>query len=153
MKPIRAILPILLALAVFNQVAAQTEEAAIKEVIQTMFDGMREGDSSKVHSVFIDKVIMQTIAQNPQGQVMLKDGSLQNFLNSVGTPHDVVYDERVLSYKINVDGPMATVWTPYEFYAGERFSHCGVNSFQLLKQDSGWKIIYLIDTRRKEGCK
>jgi hypothetical protein len=40
----------------------------------------------------------------------------------------------------------------YKFYVGETFSHCGVNSFQLFKDKEGWKIIYLIDTRRKDPC-
>lgn len=119
-----------------------------------MFDGMRAGDSSMVHSVFIDEVLMQTIAANRQGEITLTTGSLANFLNAVGTPHDQVWDERILSYEIKTDGAMASVWTPYEFYAGERFSHCGVNSFQLMKGKDGWKIIYLVDTRRRgDACK
>ncbi len=47
---------------------------------------------------------------------------------------------------------MANAWTPYEFWYNGNFSHCGVNSFQLIKKDEKWKIIYLVDTRRKEGC-
>ncbi len=48
---------------------------------------------------------------------------------------------------------MANVWAPYEFYLNNDFSHCGVNSFQLFFDGIQWKIIYLIDTRRKQGCK
>jgi hypothetical protein len=47
---------------------------------------------------------------------------------------------------------MAAIWTEYSFYLGDKFSHCGVNSFQLFKDETGWKIIYIVDTRRKEGC-
>lgn len=132
---------------------AQTEKDEVKKAIQTMFDGMRAGDSSMVHSVFIDEVAMQTIAANRQGGMALTDGSLTDFLNALGTPHEQVWDERILSYEIKIDGAMASVWTPYEFYAGENFSHCGVNSFQLMKGAEGWKIIYLVDTRKREGCK
>jgi hypothetical protein len=48
---------------------------------------------------------------------------------------------------------MATAWTPYNFYFNGKFSHCGVNNFVLVKQDNGWKIQYIIDTRRRQGCK
>jgi len=41
------------------------------------------------------------------------------------------------------------VWTPYQFYYKEQYSHQGANSFQLVKGVDGWKIQYLIDTRRK----
>jgi len=47
---------------------------------------------------------------------------------------------------------MATVWAPYKFYYKGTFSHCGVDMFQLVRMKGGWKIVYLIDTRRKEPC-
>lgn len=148
-------LPImLLALIVgANKVSAQSEEEAIKKTIMTMFDGMRKGDSAMVHSVFEDKAIMQTIAANRSGKVVVNDGSLEGFLKAVGTPHDQVWDEKIEFSHINIDGPMASVWTPYEFHLGGNFSHCGVNSFQLYKGDNGWKIIYIVDTRRRDNCK
>lgn len=133
--------------------AQASEKKAVKKAIQTMFDGMRAADTSMIHSVFIDEVLMQTIAPNREGEMALRNGSLSDFLNALGTPHDQVWDERILSYEIKIDGAMASVWTPYEFYAGEKFSHCGVNSFQLMKGNDGWKIIYLVDTRKSKGCK
>jgi len=62
-------------------------------------------------------------------------------------------DERIVFETIRIDGPLASVWTPYNFYYEGKFSHCGVNSFQLVKINGEWKIQYLIDTRRKQGCK
>jgi hypothetical protein len=47
---------------------------------------------------------------------------------------------------------MASVWAPYKFYLGDKFSHCGVDVFQLMKTGDGWKIIYIVDTRRKGDC-
>jgi hypothetical protein len=49
-----------------------------------------------------------------------------------------------------VDGPLATAWMDYTFHVGERFSHCGVNAFQLFRSDDGWQIIQIADTRRSE---
>lgn len=130
----------------------RSEEQAIREVIAQLFNGMRAGDSSMVSDVFIEQAKMQSISVDPTGEVRLVDTSLSNFLKAVGTPHDEIWDERILDYEIQVDGAMASVWTPYQFYRGQNFSHCGVNSFQLAKMRSGWKIIYLVDTRRREGC-
>ena len=114
--------------------------------------GWRDGVAvGTVDLVFIDEVSMQTIVPK-RGVMSLVDGSLSGFLHSIGTPHDKVYDERIMDYLIKIDGPMASVWTPYKFYLGEQFSHCGVNSFQLMKKSEGWKIIYLVDTRRKDNC-
>ena len=51
-----------------------------------------------------------------------------------------------------MDGNLANVWVYYEFYAGDKFSHCGVDNFQLGRTDAGWKIILLADSRRRQGC-
>jgi len=57
--------------------------------------------------------------------------------------------EKLLDYKIQIDGPLAHVWTPYEFYVNGKLSHSGVNSFTLFKEKDAWQIIHIIDTRRK----
>ena len=67
-------------------------------------------------------------------------------------PSDQKWEEKILGYSVQVDGNMAHVWTPYEFWFNGDFSHCGVNSFQLFHDNGTWKIIYLIDTRRRQDC-
>jgi hypothetical protein len=67
-------------------------------------------------------------------------------------PDTLQIEERLLGYSIRVDGPLAQAWTPYEFYLQGDLHHCGVNSFQLFRDPEGWKIIYIIDTRRVIGC-
>jgi hypothetical protein len=53
---------------------------------------------------------------------------------------------------VHVDGPLAVVWTDYAFFAGQKFSHCGVDAFQLARTPAGWRIVALADTRKTEGC-
>ena len=50
---------------------------------------------------------------------------------------------------IQIDNKMASVWTLFKFYAGERFSHCGVNVFKLFKGKDEWKIFHLVDSKYK----
>lgn len=95
---------------------------------------------------------MQTVVAGENGST-LGSNSVADFVNRIATtPEDVNLDERILDYQIKVDGDLAAAWTPYEFYVNDQFSHCGVNSFQLVRTAEGWKISYIIDTRRKEGC-
>ncbi|MBY0541864.1 MAG: hypothetical protein K2P75_00555, partial [Sphingobacteriaceae bacterium] len=86
------------------------------------------------------------------GKAVVRTESVNNFIKSIGAPHPEKYDERIQFTKILIDANLASVWTDYKFYIGDKFSHCGVNSFQLFKGDDGWKIIYIIDTRRKDNC-
>ncbi|MDN4166592.1 nuclear transport factor 2 family protein [Cytophagales bacterium LB-30] len=132
--------------------AQQNEEEAVKQTIVTMFDAMRAGDSSLLATTFHPEMTLKSVGMNKEGQVQLRNENAKEFLKAVGTPHDIVWDERILSWEIRIDGPMATAWTEYQFYAGERFSHCGVNAFQLIKQNGKWTIFHIADTRRKEGC-
>lgn len=133
--------------ALWAQDAGQEE---VKTVIRQLFDGMRKGDSAAIRAVMGDKVIMQTIVDKKDGNFILADGSLEGFLKAVGTPHTDVWDERIEFGQVLIDANLASVWTPYRFFLGSKFSHCGVNSFQLFKSATGWKIVYLVDTRRKD---
>ena len=140
---------------VFCKLTAQTnpdEELAVKKTIEALFDGMRLGDSTKVHAVFSDQVQMFSVYENRKGEEKMKAGDLKDFLNAVGTAHEEIWDERIGAIKVRLDGRLAQVWTAYHFYLGEKFSHCGVNSFQLVKEEGHWKIVYLVDTRRTKDC-
>lgn len=129
------------------------DSAAINKLILTLFDGMREGDSAKVSKLFRKDVKMFSSFTTKEGERVLREGKLESFLNAIGTPHDEIWDERIWDTQITVDGSIAQVWTQYAFYAGSQFSHCGVDAFDLVKDASGqWKIIHLMDTRRKKNC-
>jgi len=137
--------------AAFAQTSV-TETTAVKQTIQLFFDGMRKGDSTLVRSTLAPGAVFHTIASSG-GATQLHPENPTEFVRAVGTPHKDVWDERITFDKVLIDANLASVWTPYEFYLGNTFSHCGYNSFQLVKLAAGWKIAHVIDTRRKEKCK
>ena len=132
---------------------AQTDEEKVKVPIIAMFDGMRNSDTTLMRSAFAPGAILQSIAKNKEGFISVRNESINDFVAFIGKPHTEVYDERITFDVIKIDADLAIAWTPYEFYVSEKFSHCGVNSFQLVRLNGAWKIQYIIDTRRKEGCK
>ena len=131
---------------------AQNETDAVKATVNRLFDGMRKGDSALLMQAFAPGAILQSVGRTREGATVVRTDSVAAFARQIGTPHTEVYDERIEFGAIHIDGNMASVWTPYKFYLGDKFSHCGVNSFQLVKLNGAWKIQYLIDTRRREGC-
>jgi hypothetical protein len=131
--------------------AQSNEEEAVKQAVNHLFAGMKNADSTLAGSAFSANSIMQTI-ENKDGKTTVRTEPVANFLKFIGSPHKEKFDERIVFTKILIDGPLASVWTDYKFYVDEKFSHCGVNSFQLVKGDKGWQIVYIIDTRRKDGC-
>ncbi len=132
---------------------AQNEEAEVKKTIESFFIGFHTQDSILIKSTLYNSAILQTIGKNREGTTTVITNNFTTFLkNIVGIPETMDFNEKITSYTIKVDGLMANAWTEYEFWVNGKFSHCGVNSFQLFKDNGKWKIIYLIDTRRKEGC-
>ena len=141
---------VLLTSVVFAQ---EDEKAKVKATINTFFEGFHKGDTILVKSVMMDKMLLQTTYKTKEGNNVLVSEESSKLMSAIANrPNDQKWDERLLTYNIQVDGLMAHVWTPYEFWFNDEFSHCGVNSFQLFNDNGHWKIIYLIDTRRQEGC-
>lgn len=124
--------------------AQKTAEDEVKESVEKLFAGMKNADTTMIKSVFADNAILQTITKNN----IVKTDKVQDFVNSISKLSKNDADEKIKFEAIHIDGSLASVFTPYEFYFKGKFSHCGANSFQLVKQNDMWKIQYLIDTRR-----
>lgn len=133
--------------------AQLNEKEEVKKAVQLFFEGFHNQDSTLIKSTTGSGIILQTIGRDKEGTSVVKTSDFNDFLKSiVSIPDSIKFQEKLLSYQIKVDGSMANAWTPYELWINDSLSHCGVNSFQLHKQDGTWKIIYLIDTRRREQC-
>ena len=143
---------LLTALLITGNINAQTAEDSIKAVINNLFAGMKNADAVLFKSSFGDSAIMQTISRSKDGKTIVINESLAEFANFVGQLKKDSADERIIFETVKVDGPLAIAWTPYSFYHNGKFSHCGVNSFQLVRFNGIWKIQYLVDTRRRQGC-
>lgn len=139
------------ALAAQAPSSGAAEREAVMAPIRRLFDGMRAGDSAMVRSAFVANPLFASAVVR-QGTPMLQVDSLDGFVRQIGTPHPEVYDERLRNEVVHVDGPLAVVWAEYAFYIGSRFSHCGVDAFQLVNTPQGWRIFAIADTRRRTGC-
>ena len=131
---------------------AQSSVDSVKKVINTLFTAMKTSDGVLLATCFSDSAIMQTIAKDRTGGALIRNEIIVDFINQVAGLPKGAADERIKYDVVKVDGPLAIVWTPYQFYYNGQFSHCGANSFQIVRLNGAWKIQYLIDTRRKEGC-
>lgn len=130
-----------------------SEEKAVKKTVDTFFEGFHARDSVVMKSVLAEDVVVQTIGKTKSGEVKMVREDVHKVLKGiVSIPLETTFQEVIHDYDIRIDGSMANAWTPYSFHMNGEFSHCGVNSFQLFNKNGEWKIIYLIDTRRKEGC-
>ncbi|MCC8425417.1 nuclear transport factor 2 family protein [Mucilaginibacter sp. UR6-11] len=132
--------------------AQQTAADAVKQTVNTMFTAMRKGDSTLLRSTFAKGIVFHSVGNKKDGSTVLTTENPDEFIKAVGTPHKGVWDERIVITDVKIDVALASVWAPYKFYLDDKFSHCGVDVFQLMKTAGGWKIIYIADTRRKDNC-
>ena len=128
--------------------AQNTSEKEIIKPIENLFNAMKSADSLGVKNAFSNSSIMQTFGKNQE----IRTDKVEDFAKQVGSSKVGDLDEKFTISKILIDGNMASVWVPYQFYYKGNFSHCGVNSFQLAKLNNEWKIQYIIDARRKDNC-
>ena len=135
-----------------GSIQGQSSVDSVKNTIGKMFFSMKSSDAKSLRECFADSAILQTIAKDKNGNTLIKNEQVADFIQVISTIPPNAADERITFDVVKVDANLAIAWTPYKFYLNGQFSHCGVNSFQLVRINNSWKIQYLIDTRRKQGC-
>ena len=51
------------------------------------------------------------------------------------------YEERLTDPAVEVDGPVAMVWSPYQFRIDGRLDHCGTDHFDLVREGNDWRVL------------
>lgn len=126
------------------------QEAAVKQTIEQFFEGFHQRDSLKMRAVCNPSLRLQSITTTQTKGTQLTEDPPARFFQSIASlPAALAIEERILSYSIQIDGAMAVAWTPYQFYINGKLSHEGVNVFTLYLEQGTWKIISIIDTRRR----
>lgn len=135
------------ALVVAPARAQSPEHDAAYAVLTQLFDAMRARDTTAMRARFVPNASMQTLGASVRFEPV--DGWLASVARA---PAGLVLDERLANPVVHIDGPLASIWVEYWFFAGERFSHCGFDAFLLTKQADTWRIFSVVDTRRTQGC-
>jgi hypothetical protein len=143
---------VLLTICFATKAFSQTDEEQIKATINRLFEGLNKSDTAKMRSTFSSGAQLQSVLKNKEGKVRIMIETIDSFMASIARPRKEVLEERIKFEMIKIDGDMASVWTPYGFFIDGKLSHCGVDSYQLAKIDGQWKIIFLVDTRRRQNC-
>jgi len=132
--------------------SSQSQEAQIRATIDKLFQSMYTRDTAALRSCFIPAAQLLTFKYDAQGHSRAKAEMLSDFIRGVALLSEEEIEERLIGWQCLVDEGIASVWTPYEFYFDGKFSHCGVNSFELIRVQGDWKISQITDTRRTKNC-
>ena len=131
---------------------ADSDEGAVMAPVQRLLAGIGARDAAMVASAELAEGGGATIVtENADGTRTVTRRSWAE-VNARFTPGPEKYAERLLDPVIETDGSVAVVWSPYVFYVDGKLHHCGMDHFDLVKTDGGWKIANLTWSSRTTGC-
>jgi len=145
----RFLLPSALALAAAAPLSAQTDDArAAVVVVEKMFDALARGDTAGMRATFVPEGrIVQTGTR--EGKAFYRVNSIDDFLRSIGSAAGRKLEEKIFEVESRVEDNLAVVWSRYDFFVDGAKSHCGVDSYQLIRVGAEWKLLHIVDTQQR----
>ena len=125
----------------FAQTVGKTSDdaAAIPDML---FAAMREKNAGKIADLFLPAGQLVAIDKPKDGKGLstTRVFTPDAFSKMIAGAQGGEFIEKMPEKDVKVSGDMATVSGRYTFYVGDKFSHCGTNTFHLVRTDAGWKI-------------
>lgn len=130
---------------------AQSPESAVIAAVQQLFDAMAARDTAAARAVLMPEGLFFAVLTGEGGEGMVSATPHTEFLARLATAQER-WLERMWEPQVLTHGPLAVVWTRYDFYRGDTFSHCGVDAFNLIRTAEGWRIASAAYTVERRGC-
>lgn len=131
-------------------IAETSDEKDAVATVQKTFDGMAAHDSAMIRATTLPDARLYSVRDQAAPAA---SRALDDFATQIGNMKGEVLERFTAAPSVSIRGRMAQVWGEYEFLHDGKFSHCGVDSFSLLKTAEGWKIATIVYTMETTGCK
>jgi hypothetical protein len=117
---------------------APAERDAVMKAMETFLSTMTARDIEGARTILVPQGRFHRVQIAKDKQTL---GSMSNeeFLAQLQASKQT-FRERIWNPEVRVHGPIATLWAPYDFWIDGKFSHCGVDAFEFVKTDEGWKV-------------
>ena len=140
MSLLRTFLALSIAIASTCSLPAQdvSDRDAVLKAMQVFFDTMTARDVEGARKILVPQGrfhAMDTSKPGSEPRSLPNEEYLAQLQQSKQTMR-----ERIWNPEVRVHGPIATVWAPYDFWIDGKYSHCGIDAFDLVKTSDGWKI-------------
>ena len=114
--------------------AQNNEERAVIAAAQAVFDAMEALDPEAFRNAMVPDGFLMAVRSETTRRTTRDDFAA----NIERQTRPMI--ERMWDPEVRIDGPVASVWAPYDFYLGAEFSHCGTDAFLLAKTPEGWRV-------------
>ena len=129
---------------------AGDDRAAVVVVVQRLFDAMARRDTIAARALLLPGASFVSIRGDTAG-ARPRTQSDTSFLRMLATGREALL-ERMWQPVVHVDGPVASVWTPYDFHTDGKWSHCGVDAVSLVRTAAGWRVTSIAYTVNRRDC-
>ena len=140
----------MIVVAIPQALSAQTDEEQVVAVAEALFDAMRSKDTAAIGRLMLPEARLMAVDETRSPGTVSFSGRDQFMVRIASS--DVELQERMWSPKVEIDGNIASIWTPYDFHRDGAFSHCGVDGFHMVRIGGDWRIGHITYNRRVEGC-
>lgn len=124
-------------------------ERSVVATVERLFEAMRTRDTAVISRLLAPELVLVSIG--PGGTRAHRTQTVPDFLLAIAASPEEL-SERMWSPEVRIDGPVATLWAPYDFHIGAQLSHCGHDAVQLINTSGRWIITGLTYTVRPAPC-
>ena len=147
----RSFLFVLAAVLSHHTFGQSDDEKLVRATAEQFFLAIETKDRALLESIMVPgslNISTQEL-QNDQAKITtLNYTSMIDLLTGAGNEKkERAWDETIL-----VQGHIAVYWAPYDFHVDQKFTHCGIDSFQLIKKEGRWLISNASWTRETLNC-
>lgn len=118
--------------------------------VNKLFDEMAAANAAGIIATGTPENQLVAIQKMRDGKTrisVIASDAFSKFFTKPGSVKEVMY-----APKVETSGDWAMVWGRYVFYADGKLSHCGINQFNLVRTDAGWKIANGASTIDPNDC-
>lgn len=143
------LLLVILAGQAFAQSSNDASHAAA--AVNKLFTEMANHNPEGIRAIYTPEAQLVAIDKRKDGtsttRVFTADSFSKLFAVKRGELKEDMYKPEV-----RIFGDLAMVWGRYVFFIDGKISHCGVNSFHLVRSGTEWKIANAASTIEPQGC-
>jgi ketosteroid isomerase-like protein len=117
------------------------DRTAVLAVADSALAAISRTDFVALTDLMLDSAVTFSAGErNGQFRTWFSSRATQRATSMTGT-----ITERGFKPEVHVSGPLAVVWMPYDLYLNGAWSHCGVDTFTMLRTaEGGWRIASLV---------
>jgi hypothetical protein len=126
------------------------EAAAVLAPIAALFTAFEAGDAAAMLRYVYPDGRVTASGVRGDGASTLRQQTWTQFADRIRP--DRAFQERIADPVVEIDDDIAMVWASFVVRVGGKVSNCGVDHFDLVRENGTWKVMNLTFSSRTTGC-